>query len=43
MREDGMVRANYFCNHCGNFFVLLIEEKRRVCSSCGSNLIAMSR
>lgn len=38
--KDTTRRANYFCNHCGNYFVLIQDEKRE-CPSCKSNLIHM--
>jgi len=35
-----ITKGNYFCHKCGNCFVLTIEKKR-ICPSCGSNLISM--
>lgn len=39
-QNKDMVKANYFCNNCGNYFVLTIEKERK-CPSCKSNLLTM--
>lgn len=36
---EGVIKANYFCEKCGNYFALAVDNKI-LCPSCSSNLLS---